>query len=191
MYAAPSVSTLQDIAIICDGGIARLEARAAVAAARATEVTCTLTEAAQQCVPAFVSKASHRKRVFNKQLEMKEEEFGDSMKMLKCFLHQVSSVNELSLQVMEDTWSSLNRMLESTMGFSSVSTVRYVSGSDAVRLVGEVCHIIAEVDPQRSIVSHARWLARGECNTVTIMIVDSAGAAVYGVLPADVVVFWR
>lgn len=184
--ATSSLSAVQSLARQCESTLPfRLESSLLTSTLLITDALDPAIAAVQQCVPAFVCNARRRARAVDKDLELAWEEFDGAGKILKAFLQQIEG-SDGTLECTKGSLDALNRLLDSVIAFPAVSVAFTPSHSRAVQCVSESSHLVIGVDSVCSQVTHARWLARGEGNLVTITLVDSAGEAVCGVTLDDV-----
>lgn len=180
-------SNLLSIALACDDALpTRLEANAVAAASRVASAVLSLGVAVEQCIPIFTSSARQRMRVADKRLGMKEDELADSVKTIQSSLQHLS-VDRCVVEDVEDTMHCINDVFMGTGTLSPTSVLLSPARLGLMRCVDEAFHLQAAIDTDNSRVSHAPWFTRGEVNSVSITLVDTAGDSVHGVTADDVV----
>lgn len=125
--------------------------------------------------------------LYDKLLELKGEEFGGAAKMLTSFIQQ-SSEGDSSLEFTEDSLHTITAILDGLDVFPAVPIAMTPTHNDASLTACQSSRMVLGIDTSRSDVSHAQWLARHECNPITITLFDSAGEPLHGVAPEDVIV---
>lgn len=165
----------------------RLDANLTVATSRATEAMSEAVGAVQQSVLAFACAARQHSIAVDKRLEMKEEELEDTKKAFVACLLQLCATCTTTSESASDTLDSIARLFEGVDSLPDVSALLTPpTPSDAACKLRESLRVQCGVNPTQCIVSHAPWLARGECGGVGIAIRDDAGEPVRTLALADV-----
>lgn len=154
-----------------------------------TSDVSTIIDTVKQCAPAFVNNARQHCRLFNKQLELKGGELEGAVKMFSSFLQQLTA-GDGAQQFTDDTLAAILCLLEDIDALTVIPIAATSAVIDVVKPLAASSHVVIGVDSSRSQVSFPRWCMRGHVNIVKIIAVVSAGEAIPGITPADVVVMF-
>lgn len=165
----------------------RLSESISTAATHITFAIFTAMEAMQGTAPAFVAQARQRYRIAGKRLALQLEEFEATIKTFQTCL-QHSFTDDGALEFILESVGSTNHLIDHVVPLSSTSIVIAPCGIDPLLRLDKASRVsVIGIDLNHVLVSHARWLARGEYNDVFITLVADNGEPVLGLSPADIV----
>lgn len=195
--ASTARTALLSIAATCESAVPLLETNCAASSLHLTDAISSLVVPVQRSIPSFVSAARAHWDAVDKRLEMQGDELSDTIKMFQACLQLTftGTLTDGAVPDVRESFAMIRRLFDCRDAVPDVSTLLCPSGSDAARCVSDLSRVNLGIDPTRSQVSHAKWLARGEVwkgtttsNIVSITAVDSTSEPVFGVTSADVAV---